>query len=139
MMSCELTKQSSPEPLTAEPRYLTQENLLQALPDGFELVGTQELLSNPRAISSNDLLTVLTTGRRVLTETPGPNQENRVALAAEWLDYWEAQINSPPSKRPMIVNFEDLPRFTAHLEYFEPAGILFVAGAEGHPGHRFAV
>lgn len=138
MMSCERANQSLQEPQTVEPKYLTQENLLQALPEGFELVGLQKLLCDPRTISSNDLLIVLATGKRVLAETPGPNQQNRAPLAAEWLDYWESQIRLPPAKRPAILNFEDLPRLTDQLG-FKPAGILFAAGAEGHPGHRFAV
>jgi len=135
-------------------QYLTQEDLRACLPDSFNEVGIDEFLLDPTLIDFQQLLVLLQTANDVIFDTPGSHQNQRQKLVGGWLRYWQKLVKSVEIQSHHPNSFyRQLPNKEAQLSRVVPfellktevdqfsrrVGVLFVAGAEGHEGHRSAV
>jgi hypothetical protein len=128
----------------SESKYLTAHDwgAENALPNVFSYEG---LLEYELALSPRVLIDSLRKAQDFLETTPGPNQDVRSRLAETWLGYW---IDFLTPLRDNYLPQEDYVN-TAKVKAYDRLvtrpllgtsfGGLFVAGLEGHEGHRFAV
>jgi len=144
----------SPPELESTRQYLTQEDLRAYLPGSFNEVGIDEFLLDPTLIDFQQLLVLLQTANDVIFDTPGPHQNQRQKLVGGWLWYWQELVKSVeiqsyhpnsfyqrlPNKKAQLSRAVPFELLKTEIDRFSwITGVLFVAGAEGHEGHRFAV
>jgi hypothetical protein len=110
----------------------------------------EEMVKEGKIISPRLLIKILRQAKEFLITTPGPNLEKRKVLVPEWLDYWTIILKKSRTLslknliNPEVVSSDKITAFDQvreklHLRQQYQAGVLFVAGAEGHAGHLFAL
>ena len=100
----------------------------------------QDILLSGQSIDRITLREFLFLAKRFLILEPGPNLETRQKEAENWLGWWvrylsSGQISKGILKPASLVPFKDVAKIVSR----DTAGVLFVAGLEGHRGHRWAV
>ena len=105
----------------------------------------EELLRQRKALSPFILAQVLRELCDFLTHAPGSNLHRRSHLVPGWLQWWVVQLRNAKYSipyfdeqktlfsNPHMVEFEKVPQEINKIG--RSAGVLFVAGAEGHWGH----
>lgn len=93
-------------------------------------------------ISPSALTNELIAAYKFLVTVPGEHLINRRELAPEWLGWWINYLNRFPSSNELLVpsdklkSIEDIGGVLRSRK--GTSGVLFVAAAEGHEGHRHA-
>jgi hypothetical protein len=103
----------------------------------------EEMVKEGKIISVGLLIKILTEAEKFLVTAPGPNLEKRKVLVPEWLGYW-TNFLKPKAGIMKLVASERLAAFDQVHEILTRrnltnTGVLFVAGAEGHAGHVYAL
>lgn len=131
-------------PERPKPEYFTHFES-QNLPD----CNWREMLARKEVLSPLVITKVLLEAREFLTTEPGPNLEKRRRIVPPWISYWTTRLvgltaYSLIETRPGFVRSEKLMTYDRVGGWLEErgcqnyAGVLFVAGAEGHAGHVYA-
>lgn len=109
---------------------------------GLEGVDYGRMTAEHLVISPLPLANILTSAFQYLRTFPGEHLNERRELAPEWLGWWINYLSGFPSSNELLVpsdklkSIEDIGGVLRSRK--EASGVLFVAAAEGHEGHRHA-
>lgn len=103
----------------------------------MEGITVLDMLQAGRILSPGTLSLELQDAYRHLISEPGPHLSQRRETAEKWLPWWINYLHSLPSPVAPLVPSPKIMALDSVIADGD-AGILFVAGAEGHEGHRFA-
>lgn len=101
----------------------------------------QFLIENQKILSPGLALQALRLANDFLITAPGPNLSRRLQLVPQWFSWWfriltdRERTTAEYVKNEGIISFD---RVGQRLHNEKNTGVLFVAGAEGHEGHRDA-
>jgi hypothetical protein len=125
------------------PKFFTQKDLQSRyLPEAT----WEELVDEKKIIAPSLLKLVLEEAKDFLINEPGPNKWRREILAPLWFNHWIDELERYAPRldgdrsedwweSDKLARIEDLNKRLAEKQIEDQAGVLFVAGAEGHFGH----
>ena len=121
-------------------RNFTKEDILPG-------ITWQEMLSARMYIGPRPLLRFLSEAKTWLIEEEGPNLINRILYVPGWLDLWIKLLRKKQEISDEIIYDPEVNVATPFGEVAElierngriGSGIIFMAGGEGHGGHRYAI
>ncbi len=104
-----------------------------------------EMLTQQVVFSPDLTRNALILAKHELMSKSGPNLERRKELSPKWFDPWindifskEQTCGSPLVSSAKIMLLDEINDYLRETGKWYNSGILNVAGAEGHPGHRHA-
>lgn len=133
---------SVPEELRPTPEYLHDFK-----PECYQGISVEEMLDKQIVVHPAILHQALSEALVYLRTAPGPNLERRKILAEEWLTPWITIFarEVKPVKGHELIRSYGVFTFERIKEYMHESmksirsGLIFMAGAEGHPGHIWAM
>lgn len=108
----------------------------------IEGIDYRQMIANSQVISQHVLADELKSALQYLTTTPGEHLKDRQRTAPDWLAWWIDFLDRGDSSHDLFTPSSKLLSIDQIEESLKrkggTSGLLFVAGAEGHVGHRFS-